>query len=256
MRYILSAAFAALIMSSPALAQTDERDEAIAAMEACRAIQVDQVRLACMDAAGEFLDRLETKADLASQTAPAIANSDADLVAREKADLIAQREALARERAAFERLTAEREATAQAERLADERETSEMQRLIAEREALENERTALEAARAAPNEVSQKSRSTLLSAPRGLGLFKRDERPKLYETQVTRIIVNNAGRHFFETEDGTTWRQVPPTPLTAPSALPAGVTIRRTSSGARRLKFNEHPNRSYVVVEISEDQDQ
>lgn len=233
MRQIL---FASLFLFSSAqtFAQADQQDEAVKAMKACREISVDQVRLACLDAATLLLERLDIP-DKDIEAKQALAN--------ERAELAGQRETLARERAALEALKAEEAAVAEAKL------KLETENLVAEREALEKEKEALETALNAKKEADGPGKG-LLSAPRGLGLFDGDDRPKKYYTTVTRIIVNQAGRHFFETSDGTTWRQVPPVPLRAtPSSLPANVTIRRTGSGARRLSFEEHPGSSYTVIE-------
>lgn len=222
-------------MASPALA--DDRDEAVAALQACRSIAANQVRLACMDAAIELLDSIETPAEITPAPAPppaspppiaqAAPTAESEALERERLELAAEREALARERA--------------------ELAAAETEKLAAEREALAKERAALETAQKEADEP--KKRGGLLSAPRGLGLFDQDDRPDRFYTNVTRIIVNASGRHFFTTEDGTIWKQVPPKPLKAPSSLPADVTIRRSASGSRRLAFEEHPRTSYVVVE-------
>jgi len=253
MRYfpIIAAALAVLLVSPPA--QADERDEALAAVKACQEISVDTVRLACLDAATRLLDRLPAPADqpistLPTQTAPA-PSPERDALARERASLAAEREQLARQRAELEQRAAEQTALGGSGVSTDS--------LAAERAALEKERTELAQARAAAEAEAKQakaSRGGLLSAPRGLGLFDQDDRPKRYATNVTRIIVNNAGRHFFVTEDGTTWKQVPAKPLrSTPSSLPAGVTIRRTASGSRRIAFDEFPNQSFVVVENHDD---
>lgn len=231
MRHLSIAAVLTTLILGLAPAQADERDEAVAAMKGCQAITADSVRLVCMDAAAKLLGDLskvtpEVQAPVPSTERPiATSPSVAEESARAAADLEAERA----------RLITEREA------------------LKAEREAVAKERTELAEAEKRAEPESRRIGGGLLSAPRGLGLFKSDDRPKRYETSVTKIVVNNLGRHFFYTDDGTTWRQVPPAALTAPSSLPAKVTIRRTASGARRLAFEEHPSKSYVIVETNAD---
>lgn len=256
MRYLTMIAVAVTVFASAPPAHADERDEALAAVKACQEISADTVRLACLDAATRLLDSLPLSTDQPISTqptltppAPSASQAESDALARERASLAAEREALARQRAELEQRAAAQAALSDSE--------SEAAKLAAERAALEKERTELANARAAAEAETKKSRESrggLLSAPRGLGLFAQDDRPKRYATNVARIIVNSAGRHFFVTEDGTRWKQVPPRPLTSPpSALPAGVTIRRTASGSRRIAFDEFPSQSFVVVESGEE---
>lgn len=233
----------AIAVCATSSAQTDKRDEALEALQACRQISVADVRLACMDAASTILDGIdqtETTAPIAPAPPTPSITKEAQALEQERAALAAEREALAQQRADLDRAAEQQAATALA--------TAETERLAAERAAIAKERAELEAARAEA-ETTEKKRFSLLSAPKGLGFFDNDDRPKRFHTTVTKIIVNNAGRHYFTTEDGTVWKQVPATALTAPSSLPAEVSIRRSASGSRRLAFDEHPNRSYVVTE-------
>lgn len=234
MRPLIGLIILAMLPFTPASAQSSDRDEALAAMQACRDISVDSVRLACMDAAAKILDGLEEatapeprQTPLPSTDQPVASTPATDQgIEQAAAELEAERARLSAERAALE----------------------------AEKAAIEKERTELaELEETETTEKRERRRGGLLRAPRGLGLFDGDDRPKRYETLVTRIVVNSRGRHFFETEGGTTWRQVPPAALRPPSSLPAKVTIRRSASGARRLAFEEHPSNSYVVVETKLD---
>lgn len=248
MRPFVIAALLAILVAIPQNAMADERDEAIAAIKTCRNIAASEVRLACLDAATQLLDKIEREAVVPAPKAAApitpAPNVEAEALARERAELAAERVALEKEKAELARAAEERDLAIAT--------SAEAERFAAEREALAKERAELEAARAEA-EKPEKKRLGFLSAPKGLGFFDNDDRPKRFFTNVTRIVVNGAGRHFFETEDGTLWKQVPAVPLTAPSSLPAEVSIRRSASGSRRLAFEEHPNKSYVVVETKEE---
>lgn len=242
--FSLAALLVASIMAIPGASYADDRDEALAAIQACGEISADKVRLACMDAATSLLNSLNATPAVAPPSGEP--DIDSQALARERAILAAERENLARERAALDQKAAEQAVLAN--------NAAEAERLTIERAALEAERQELAKARTETADAETENESARKRIIGGLGFFNKDDRPKRYATNVTRIIVNKAGRHFFETEDGTTWRQVPAVELRSPpSALPASVTIRRTASGARRLAFDEHPSQSFVVSETKAD---
>lgn len=99
MQHSFKIAVLAAIFSLPhAHAQLSDREDALAAIEACRAIKADPVRLACMDAAIQLGDATATTAPTKSLSTV----ESASTAAVELAAITAEREALALERTALE----------------------------------------------------------------------------------------------------------------------------------------------------------
>lgn len=81
-------------------------------------------------------------------------------------------------------------------------------------------------------------------------LFTSDEDEATAEfirVEITRILQNNAGRHYFITADGQEWRQTVPETVAPPSSLPAAATISESLMGSPRLSFDEGPKGAYPV---------
>ncbi len=226
------------VISTPAVA--DERDDALAAIQACRNIAADQVRLACLDAATNLLDSIDAAAArTAPQPAAPAINTEAEAIARERAALAAEREALANERAALAR-AAEESRTASA--------AVEAERLETERAALEAERAAIEAKRI---ELAEKEAEADAKTPRRFSLrtpFSSERLPPETPVTIVKITVNDQRVHKFYTSDGDLLIQSDTTRnLIPPSSLPAEAIVHRTTLGAKWLAFNERPKRRLKV---------
>lgn len=243
-------------VATPALA--DERDDALAALQACRSIAADTVRLACLDAATQLLDTLEATDKAPEEPAapiiatpappppvaqpaepPAVSQADIEALEREREALAAEREALARERAELDRRQAEQD------RRAAEVAGKEAERLAAEREALARERAALEAARI-ENERATEENTRRLS----YSLFGNN--PKEIVVTIERITRNQERIHRFYTSDGEVVKQSDKGQFfRPPSSLPAQATIRRSASGSKWIVFDEHPKRRLKVKVVN-----
>jgi len=68
--------------------------------------------------------------------------------------------------------------------------------------------------------------------------------------QVTRVVENNVGRHFFVTADGQEWRQTVVGKVREPKDLPAAATIVRESYGSPQLSFDSRPGKKYRVRRV------
>lgn len=76
-----------------------------------------------------------------------------------------------------------------------------------------------------------------------------EKEPDQYQTKLTRIQVNNIGRHFFTTSEGHVWRQKKVDDIRAPKTLPADITLSQNITGGIRLKIEE-TNRTYGVSRV------
>lgn len=231
-------------MFTPATA--DDREDALAAIQACRSIAADQVRLVCLDAATQLLDSLEEAAPSPVAPVPPVSTAEADAaaLAAERAQLAAEREALAKERAELARAAEETQA-AQAAVLA----AAESERLEAERAALEVERAAIETRRA---ELEREEAEALANAPRRFSApatpFSRNPPPAETPVTIVKITVNKQRVHKFFTSDGDVLIQEDTSRnLIPPSSLPAGAIIHRTALGAKWIAFDERPKRRLKV---------
>lgn len=108
--------------------------------------------------------------------------------------------------------------------------------------------------------VQQASATTEPQAPRATlpswiprVTFGRDRdverEPDEYRTQITRIQVNNIGRHFFTTADGHVWKQSQPGKIRAPKTLPAEVILSQNVMGGLQIKIEE-TSRVYSVQRV------
>ncbi len=78
----------------------------------------------------------------------------------------------------------------------------------------------------------------------------REKQPNSFPVSVTRIQRNKVGRHFFTTSDGHVWRQIRVEEITAPPTLPAGAVVKRSMTGAIRIRFDDASKHSYNVIRI------
>jgi len=98
MRHLVATSLLVLVLGSTASAQTDKRDEALAAMEACRGISIAEVRLACMDAAGSILDEITSAPNENITKAPDNLEIERQRLDAERAALEVEREAIEKKR--------------------------------------------------------------------------------------------------------------------------------------------------------------
>lgn len=228
---------------SPAMAQNtnseDAREEALAAMEACRAIGADSVRLICMDAAAELLDSLDdTEASPAPVPAPPVSGELTEQqLADERAALVAEREALEAERRELDLARAERDAL-ETERRALEVATAEREALDAERRELEVARAEVEASQQEINDPNARRRR----------FFGAGDIPDELAVTITKITRNRRNIHKFHTTEGEILVQSDVSQrLTPPSALPASAIIKRATLGSKWLIFDERPDRRLKI---------
>lgn len=88
------------------------------------------------------------------------------------------------------------------------------------------------------------------STPIWARVFKRDDTSDQVDeisVSIVRILRNNAGRHFFITEDGQEWEQTMVMKVRPPSSLPAQATIESALVGSPRLTFDDGPSGAYKV---------
>ena len=85
MRRLSVSCLLAISVCATSSAQTDTRDAALEAMQACRQITVADVRLACMDAASNLLDEIEqTETTIPVPPAPPVSSVTAEAEALEQ----------------------------------------------------------------------------------------------------------------------------------------------------------------------------
>ena len=201
----------AIAVCATSSAQTDKRDEALEAMQACQQIHLAEVRLACVDAASKVLNRLES--NIAQPVIPAPGASGQDKsITQATADLEADRARLNAERAALE-----------AEKAVIEKKRSE----LAELENVEQPK---------PRRFS------------ALSAFTGEARASEAPVTIVKITRNRRNIHKFHTSDGDILTQSEVNQnLYPPSSLPAAATIKRSRFGAKWLSFDERPNRGLKV---------
>ena len=81
-------------------------------------------------------------------------------------------------------------------------------------------------------------------------LPSEDEEENIYAVTVTRITRNNAGRHFFHTNEGQVWRQTVAGKVRPPKSLPAEAKIEQKIMGSPGLSFVGGPTGEYTVRRI------
>ena len=77
-----------------------------------------------------------------------------------------------------------------------------------------------------------------------------EEEENVYAVTVTRITRNTAGRHFFHTSEGQVWRQTVSGKVRPPKSLPVDATIQQKLIGAPGLRFVDGPSGEYTVIRI------
>lgn len=211
MRSVIVAILMSAALGVTATAQTNERQEAEAAMETCRSIAVAEVRQACMGAATSVLARLSRD----RTEPPSSSAADAESIQQATANLEAERIRLETERRA----------------LAAEKEQIEQQRLeLAELEEDAEESTKRDLSRFSPFSL------------------ERTRPPKIIPVSIVKITVDRRKIHRFFTSDGDILTQSHnDQKLHAPSSLPAAAKVVRSLSGARWLEFDERPNRRLKI---------
>jgi len=221
MRTVLLGGFSLFCLSITPSASADPQNDALEALAACRAIKPAAVRLACMDAATEFLEETNA-ATVAPPTPPeptAPVSAPEPVAPASDPALVAAAEAAAVERAA---IAAEREA------------------LAAERAALESERAAIETAAIAP--TPEADSPSLLER-----LTPGSSEP--VDFQIVKIVrLRPSGDLRFFTDEGVILDQAANRiNFRAPSTLPAAATMSFGVLGSKWLTLAEHPRRKYKV---------
>lgn len=232
MRIVILGGISLLFLSITTPAQADPQDDALEAMTACRAIKADPVRLACMDAATQFLNEttptpppVTPVAPSPVPRAPAVSTPTTPAASVPEAPTVDPRitaEAAATERAA---IAAEREAIA------------------AERAALASERAAIETAAATAPVVAQQDGPSLLERLRPAATNEA------FSVQIVEIIRRRRSRKLrFITDEGLVFEQaLDRINFHPPSALPAEATISFGTFASKWIRFAEEPDRKYKV---------
>lgn len=210
--FLLLGGFALAISPSHTLASAQSQDSAVQALLACQAIENNEERLKCLDAATK---RLAGEAEAAPQPEvtpvapiPVAPQPVPEPTASERAALETERAALAAERAALEAEKAE----------------------LAEAQEAEEEGSGIP--------VWARLRQTLSQNP---------DVPNEFSINVTKITRNNIGRHFFYTEEGYVWEQVELEDFRPPARLPATARIKRGALGSQRIVFDDRQASSHRV---------
>lgn len=214
MRLFIAGAISLFLLSIAPSAKAGPQEDAAEAMTACRAIKVDTVRLACMDAAADLLN--DTSAAVIEPPVTTDRGIEAETGIPETGTAATVRAAdVAAERA---EIAAEREAIA------------------AERAALENERAAIETATVEQDRPSLRERLTRSSA-------------EASDVQIVRIVRRGAnGLVTFFTDEGVVFNQANSSlALRPPSSLPAEATLSFGVFGSKWIAFSENPGRKYKV---------
>lgn len=208
MRILTVAFIAGLIAISMPFAAADERDDVLAAIQACLVITDNTERLACMDAATAQLDAQdEQKGTEVEPVAPETPTATPPVPTPQvptgpsAAEIDARERQLARERAALEQ----------------------------EREELAEQRAALEA-----TEKEKESRSP----------FWIPESPPEIPVTIRKIVKNRFGVHTFYTTDDDIFEQTDTRRrFIPPSSLPATAIVHQERIGSKWLEFDDVPNK-------------
>ena len=227
MRTVLISGLSLFALAIVPPAEAGPQEDALEALAACRAIKVEAVQRACMDAANDLLAEARAATPAAPAT-PAPVAPTAPIVTAPTPPAI--------DTAAAEKAAAE----AAAERAA----------LVAEREALEAERAALATERAAIDAAA--SAPTTAPAVQGPSLLER-LRPASRESapvQIVKIVRRRrTGKLRFITEDGLVFDQaLDRINFQPPSRLPADATISFGALGSKWIRFADEPDRKYKVA--------
>jgi|GEM_PF-6624454 len=219
MRHFLVVATTSLCLSFSAHAQTDERQEALAAVEACRAIANKTVSAACLSAATDLLNSLpDTPA--APEAAPITPSTPQAL---SEDTLEAERNRLEIERAALE-----------AERAA----LSQQRAVLAEAAAEEERKKEIREAR-----IREGGLLARLDAS-----FDYEQNGEPIEITITKITIDNRkNRHFHTSEGDILTEQHTGSKRSAPRDLPAAAVLGTSTLGAKWIAFNSRPNRRFKV---------
>lgn len=213
MRTIIATCLFVIGIATSASAQTDSKEDVLAAIETCRGISILEVRQACMNAADTVLKRLDQSATGPQSPQPPIRAETSPApraIQQAELDLEAERAALAKERA-----------------------------------ELEEERAALEAK---SDDASENERLGML-ARLGLARNAENKNEEISATlTITRAKSNRQRLYTLWTSDGDVLvQQSGGRSLRLPDTLPATATLERRTFGSKWITFTENPKRSYKV---------
>ncbi|WP_147372724.1 hypothetical protein [Henriciella mobilis] len=213
----LALAALSLAVLLPVQAQEQDLNSAAERTAACLSIEDAAERLACFEAAARSLtDALDGEAAMAGSSASSDASGPAANVAAAAPGANATREAA---------------------NSGDGQNTASVPDWAAAPPAPEPE---------VPAEPEAEDDSTPIWArvfPRG----DKSKQANEISVSVTRILRNNAGRHYFITADGQEWEQTMVTNVRPPKSLPAQATIESALVGSPRLTFDDGPSGAYKV---------
>jgi hypothetical protein len=209
--------FSVLLSGAAANAQAPGRDDVLKSIEQCRAISVDFMRAACLDAGNRFLaddTAIITSAPSAIAPPPTPPSPSTSLQSPE-AEVQTARAALAKERAEIEQARAELDAKVQTQ--------------------------------------SANERLGLLSR---LGLARnveQDDENLAATITIERVTYNRKKIHRFYTSDGDIIVQdARSLRMRLPDTFPATATLEKRTLGSKWLTFTDIPGRTYRVKIIDQ----
>ena len=213
----------AISSGTPASAQEPSRSDVLQGIEECRAISIEFMRDACLDAANDFLQRNdETPAPSISTPEIAPVPLATEAQENEKADIELARAALAKERTEIEQARAVLEEQAQAQ-----------------------------------NEIRAENERLGLLARLGLvGAGDKADEKIAVNLTIERATHNRQNIYTFYTSEGDVIRQDRDTlRMRLPKDFPATATLERRIFGSKWLTFSDRPGRSYKVKVLQRNAD-